>query len=98
MSLFARKTAPRTAPTTEFCFLCSQGVETRLEEHYITHLIPVTDNNGNAAYTFECPRCGPMDQAWGGGRLRPESNAASAVAVHLMDRHSIPISLPVNTS
>jgi hypothetical protein len=32
-----------------------------------------------------------MDQAWGGGRPHPISNATSAVAVHLVDRYGIPL-------
>lgn len=85
MALFARKPKVRT------CFLCSQAVELPLLEHYNTHLIAVTDNNGLAAYTFECPRCGLMDEAWGGGRSNPASNATSAIVVHLMQRHSVPL-------
>lgn len=86
MPLFSRKPKART------CFLCSQAVDSDLTEHYTTHLIPVTDNNGHAAYTFECPRCGLMNQAWGGGRIDPQNNATAAIVVHLMERHSI--SLP----
>lgn len=83
MPLFARK------PKTETCFLCSHEVDVPLMEHYKEHLLAVRDNNGNEAFTFECPRCGLMDQAWGGGRSNPASNATSAIAVHLMQRHSI---------
>jgi hypothetical protein len=73
------------------CVFCSESVpddQPAKSEHYQTHLIEVTDNNGQRAFTFECPRCGLMDQAWGGGRPRPESNAVSAIAVHFMERHS----------
>lgn len=60
--------------------------------HYETHLIAVTDNNGYQAFTFECPRCGMIDLAWGGGapdEQMARSKAGAAVAVHLMQRHSI---------
>lgn len=84
MSLFRR------APKTEPCFFCAESVEkdTR-HDHYRTHLIEVTDNNGNQAFTFRCPRCGLMDQAWGGGRSDPAGNASAAIVVHLNDRHGI---------
>ncbi|UOZ03544.1 hypothetical protein [Amycolatopsis sp. WQ 127309] len=86
MGLFGGK------PQATSCFFCSVDVEkSGLMAHYSIHLIEVVDNNGRQAYTFTCPRCGTMDQAWGGGRPNPLSNATSAVAVHLMDRHSIPL-------
>ena len=57
-------------------------------EHYKTHLIEITDNNGHQAFTFKCPRCGTMDQAWSGGRPNPQDNAVAAIAVHYTERHS----------
>jgi hypothetical protein len=83
MSLFGRKSKIRT------CFLCTQAVDADLEAHYTTHLIAVTDNNGNAAYTFKCPRCGLMDRAWGGQSSDPKSNARAGIILHLMERHHI---------
>jgi hypothetical protein len=83
MPLFGRKSKIRT------CFLCSQAVDSDLEEHYTTHLIPVTDNNGHAAYTFECPQCGLMDRAWGGHSSDPKGNARAGLILHLMERHNI---------
>ena len=73
------------------CRLCQELVPdepaTR-QEHYKTHLIEVTDNNGHQAYTFECPRCGLMDMAWGGGRSDPQMTAWSAIAAHFLQAHS----------
>lgn len=86
MGLFSRK------PKLHTCFFCSELVvdeHSARTEHYKTHLIEVTDNNGHRAFTFQCPRCGPMDQAWGGGRPDPEGNGVNAIFVHLMERHSI---------
>jgi len=86
MGLFSRK------PQWHSCFFCSELVadeRSAIWEHYKTHLIEVTDNNGHRAFTFECPRCGLMDEAWGGGRPDPESNGTSAIFVHLMQRHGI---------
>jgi hypothetical protein len=88
MGIFGRK--PKTAPHHS-CRFCSEivpvtGSEKR--EHYKTHLIKVTDNNGLEAYTFKCPQCGPMALSWGGGRPSPKDNAVSAIAVHYMERHS----------
>jgi len=83
MGLFSRTPKPVT------CFLCSQAVEGSLQEHYKTHLIKVTDDNGFDAFTFVCPRCGPMDRAWGGGRPDPAGNGAAAVAGHLIQAHGI---------
>jgi hypothetical protein len=83
MGLFSSK------PKLETCFFCSElvaeGIATR--NHYETHLIQVTDNNGHQAYTFNCPRCGLMDQAWGGGRSDPKGSALSALYLHLAQRH-----------
>jgi hypothetical protein len=82
--LFSRR------PKLRDCFVCSQAVEeSLLFAHYKSHLIEVTDNNGQQAFTFECPRCGLMDQAWGGGRPDPESNGAIALQAHLMLKHSV---------
>jgi hypothetical protein len=86
MGLFSSKSK------TLSCFFCSAEVEKpTIMDHYRVHLIPVTDNDGQQAYTFECPRCGAMDLAWGGGRPNPMSNATSAMGVHLMERHGIPL-------
>lgn len=85
MSLFSRK------PKLHTCVFCSDLVpEDSLSkyEHYETHLIEVTDNNGHQAFTFKCPQCGLMDQAWGGGHSNPQSNAVAAIGVHFMERHS----------
>jgi hypothetical protein len=84
MSLFRR------GPKLHQCFYCSEAIpEPEKRDHYETHLIEVTDVNGQRAFTFDCPSCGRMDQAWGGGRPRPEMNAVSAMQVHLMQRHGI---------
>jgi len=77
-------------PKLHTCVFCSElvpGDSHSKSEHYKTHLMEVTDNNGHQAFTFKCPRCGPMDQAWGGGRSDPERNAVAAIAVHYMERH-----------
>ena len=82
--LFSRK------PKLHNCFFCSEAVENSAKtEHYKTHLIEVTDNNGQRAFTFECPRCGMMDQAWGGGRPDPEGNGVNAIYVHLLQHHNL---------
>ena len=86
MGLFSRK------PKLHSCVFCSEVVvdeSVTIWEHYATHLIGVTDNNGNEAFTFECPHCGLMDEAWGGGRPDPSSNGVSAMFVHLMQRHGV---------
>lgn len=88
MALFSRK------PKRTTCFLCSEAVEeAALLTHYESHVFAVTDDNGDRAYSFVCPRCGTMDRAWGAGR--PEDSArfkaASAIAVHLMQSHSVPL-------
>lgn len=82
--LFSRK------PKLHTCFFCSKAVEdaTKLE-HYRDHLIEVTDDENRRAFTFECPRCGLMDRAWGGGRPDPEANGVNAIAVHLMQNHHV---------
>lgn len=85
MGLFSK------SPKLHRCVFCHKEVpsdSSSKHEHYETHLIEVTDDNGFQAFTFECPRCGLMDQAWGGGRSHPKSNAVSAIAVHYMERHS----------
>jgi hypothetical protein len=85
MGLFSKQ------PKLHTCVFCSEAVPDESQskhEHYKTHLIEVTDNNGHQAYTFECPRCGLMDQAWGGGRSHPQESAVSAIAVHFMERHT----------
>lgn len=75
-------------PKLHSCFFCSEQIEDAAKwAHYETHLIEVTDDNGRQAFTFECPRCGVMDQAWGGGRPNPKFNGTSAIAVHLMQSH-----------
>jgi hypothetical protein len=82
----------RRGPKLKECFFCDAVIEDEpigRYEHYQTHLIEVTDNNGHRAFTFECPTCGLMTEAWGGGRPNPESNATSAMQVHLMQRHGI---------
>lgn len=86
MGLFSRSPKPHT------CFFCSENVVDERAprmEHYKKHLIEVTDNNGHRAFTFHCPRCGLMDQAWGGGRPDPESNGVNALFLHLMERHHV---------
>jgi hypothetical protein len=73
------------------CALCSEEVPDERPaktEHYKTHLLEVTDNNGHTAYTFECPRCGLMDTAWGGGRPHPKDVAVVAIAGHFIERHT----------
>ena len=56
-------------------------------QHYETHLIEVTDNNGLTAYTFICPRHGGMDLAWGGGKTNPKGVAVSAITAHFLQAH-----------
>jgi hypothetical protein len=83
MALFSRK------PKLHTCFFCSEPVPEgiAMRNHYEKHLMEVTDNNGHQAYTFNCPRCGVMDQAWGGGRPDPQGKAVSALFVHLATSH-----------
>jgi hypothetical protein len=84
MGLFSRRPKLRT------CFFCSELFEfdtTQDIEHYKTHLIEVTDVNGDRAFTFECPKCGPMDSAWGAKSHDPEDHAAIAMKAHLMMTH-----------
>ena len=84
--LFSRK------PKLHTCFFCSVLMVDEIlakKEHYQTHLIEVTDNNGHTAFTFKCPRCGVMDQAWGGGRPFPEEAGANAIFAHLMLKHGM---------
>jgi hypothetical protein len=82
--LFSRKAKLHT------CFFCSEAVEDPMKmEHYRGHLIEVVDDEGRRAFTFECPRCGLMDRAWGGGRPDPEGNGVNAIAAHLMQSHSL---------
>lgn len=84
MGLFTRR------PKTVICFFCHDAVEQpAIITHYRDHLIEVTDNNGLTAYTFECPKCGMMDLAWGGGKPDPRGVAAVSVAGHLIERHRI---------
>ena len=85
MGLFKRK------PRLHTCAFCSEEVpDERMAKHghYKTHLLEVTDDNGHAAYTFDCPRCGLMDMAWGGGRPHPRDVAVAGIATHFMERHS----------
>lgn len=82
----------RRQPTLHSCFFCEEQIpDGRAEKlaHYKSHLIEVTDNKGRKAFTFECPRCGVMDLAWGGGRPDPEWTAVNAIYVHLLERHGI---------
>ncbi|HUA73166.1 MAG TPA: hypothetical protein VL988_00250 [Solirubrobacteraceae bacterium] len=82
--LFGRK------PKAHSCFFCAEEVEDATKwGHYKTHLIEVVDDNGQRAFTFECPRCGPMDQAWGGGRPDPEGNGVNAIRAHLLLQHNV---------
>jgi hypothetical protein len=80
-------------PKVVSCFLCSQPIEEHGEiSHYKKeHLIPVTDNNDQRAYTFECPQCGLMDRAWGGGSpdTSAQSNAAMMINHHVKNHHGI---------
>ena len=86
MGIFSRK--PKATPQ-HTCRFCSQTLDvSEKREHYKTHLLKVTDNNGLEAYTFQCPRCGPMALSWGGGKPSPKDNAVAAIAVHFMERHS----------
>lgn len=77
-------------PKLQACVFCSElipGDRPSKEEHYKTHLIEVTDNNGHQAFTFKCPRCGPQDMSWGGGKSDPQSIAAVAIVGHYLQRH-----------
>jgi len=77
-------------PKLKTCFYCSDLFEESQEfEHYRTHLIEVTDVNGDQAFTFSCPRCGQMDSAWGAQKHDPEGIAAIAMKGHLMMAHRI---------
>lgn len=78
-ALFRRKQKLHT------CVLCSALVPDELGEkmeHYQRHLIPVTNDAGEPAFTFSCPRCGPSDLAW-----TREHAAYAGIAVHQMERH-----------
>lgn len=82
-------------PEIVSCFFCSQDFENyALKSHYKEHLIQVTDNDGQTAYTFRCPKCGMMDMAWGGRSLNDnaaQTTAAFAIAYHLDKEHFIPM-------
>ena len=86
-ALFERK------PKLHTCLFCSELVVSddplAMREHYRTHLIEVTDNNGQRAFMFRCPLCGPMDSAWGGGRPDPVGNGVSAIFGHLLFSHGV---------
>jgi hypothetical protein len=85
--LFSRK------PKLHTCFYCSEAFEAGRDlEHYQTHLIEVTDVNGDRAFTFACPKCGAMDGAWGAQSHDPKSSGAIAMAGHLMTAHRIRLS------
>lgn len=86
--LFSRKPKQISCP---FCSEQVQDTRTAKLDHWETHVFPVTDNNGERAFTFECPKCGPSDRAWGAGRTEESARlkAASAVGVHLMERHGV---------
>jgi hypothetical protein len=74
------------------CFYCSESVDSAsdLILHYQKHLVPVTDNNGLQAYTFTCPRCGPMNLSWGGGMPdeAAQSKASGMLRAHLVMKHN----------
>lgn len=88
MGLLSKKAK---GPKLHTCVFCSErvpGDRPSKNEHYKTHLIEVTDNNGQQAFTFKCPQCGElMDQAWGGGKSDPQGTAVAAIGVHYMQRH-----------
>ena len=74
------------------CLVCSQAVPIGESfSHEKAHMIAVTDNNDQRAYTFKCPRCGPMDRAWGGGREEEAAreDAVQALRIHFMAEHGI---------
>ena len=86
MGLFGKK-----GPKLHTCRICSELVpdeKQAKQDHYVSHLIEVTDNNGHKAYTFKCPKCGLMDSAWGGGRSDPVMIGHAAILSHFMQSHS----------
>ena len=77
-------------PKLHTCVFCSDlvpGDSPSKTEHYKTHLIEVTDNDGLQAFTFICPHCGPMDLAWGGGKPDPQGTAVGALQGHYINQH-----------
>lgn len=85
MGLFDRK------PRLDTCVICSELIaQDQLREHYEEHVIPVTDENGDRAYTFECPRCGKCPRAF--GARKPDhiarEDAARMLAAHVSMGHN----------
>lgn len=75
------------------CPWCSEQLEDNAKmDHWETHLTAIKDNSGDRAYIFRCP-CGVADGAWGAGE--PEKQAkergACGIAMHLFERHGIPL-------
>ena len=86
MGLFSRTPKPKK------CWFCEAEVpKAELWEHWRTHLRVVEANTGGRGFTFECPQCGPMDSCWGAGEddERAYMRTASAIEVHLMERHNL---------
>ena len=90
MPLFSKRPE---LPKLIACPFCSAQVvidESRYE-HWETHLIAVTDDNGDRAYIFECPLCGPSDLAY--GARKPDAAARHAAAyvvdIHVSQRHGL---------
>jgi hypothetical protein len=90
MGLLNRKP---TTPPTVICPWCSKELPVEGSskmDHWETHLIQVTDNNGDRAFIFRCP-CGVEDGAWGAGESldKAKFRGACGIAAHLMERHGI---------
>ncbi len=75
------------------CPFCSSQVpvDSNRYSHWESHLIAVTDNNGDRAYIYRCPQCGPSDLAYGAGKSEPQArrHAAYVVDVHVEQRHGL---------
>jgi hypothetical protein len=73
MGLLSRK------PKLDSCLVCSELVEQgQMSKHLEQHVVAVTDENGDRAYTFECPRCGGFPRAY--GARKPEQQARAEAA------------------
>lgn len=77
--LFGRRTVP--------CPICQQELvksENKMD-HWIGHARPIPSGAGAGCFTWRCV-CGPADMIW-----EKDHQAGAALAVHMMQRHSLSI-------
>lgn len=84
MGLFGKKVAK-----TVSCPICEEGLPLRVGHfaHWETHVTVIPEGQGDASgqFTWRC-RCGPANMKW----PRVEG-AAAGLALHMNQRHSIPL-------